>query len=58
MNPLLWLMRTKRWAQHPRSLRRVKLVLAVVAICLVVVGIEQVFGWPDWLTVDRLSAKP
>ena len=58
MNPLVWLIRAKRWAQHPPSWGRVKLVLGVLALCLAIVALERVFGWPDWLTVNRLSAKP
>jgi hypothetical protein len=33
-------------------------VLGVVAVCLALAGYEWAFGWPDRLTVDRLSAKP
>ncbi|HOZ31454.1 MAG TPA: hypothetical protein PLM52_01145 [Tabrizicola sp.] len=58
MNYGLWLLRAKRWAQNPPSWGRVKLVLGVLAICIVIAGFERVFGWPDWLTVNRLSAKP
>lgn len=58
MNYLAWLLRAKRWAQKPPSEGRVKLVLGVVALCLVLVAIEYVFGWPDWMTVDSLRQKP
>jgi len=58
MNYVTWLVRAKRWAQHPPSEGRVKLVFGVIALCLVVVGLEWAFGWPAWLTPDRLSAKP
>ncbi len=58
MNTLHWLMRAKRWAQNPPSEGRVKLVLGVVALCLVLVGIEYFIGWPDWMTVDSLRPKP
>ncbi|NUB43207.1 hypothetical protein GEU84_002325 [Fertoebacter nigrum] len=47
---LVWLMRMARWARHPPSWGRVKLVAAVVALCLLLVGIEVFLGWPDWLT--------
>jgi hypothetical protein len=30
----------------------------VIALCLLVVGIEWLFGWPDWLTLNRLDATP
>jgi len=55
---MLWLVRAKRWAQRPPSEDRVKLVLGVVAICLVIAGYEWAFGWPDWLRVNRIAAKP
>lgn len=58
MNLPLWLVRAKRWAQNPPSWGRVKLVFGVIAICLVIAGYEYLFGWPEWLTVNRLSAKP
>jgi hypothetical protein len=58
MNYLLWLMRAKRWAQNPPSAGRVKLVLGVVAICVLIAAYEWAFGWPEWLTVNRISAKP
>ena len=58
MNLQVWLLRAKRWARNPPSEGRVKLVLGVVAICLVIVGGEWLFGWPEWLTTNRISAKP
>jgi hypothetical protein len=58
MNYLLWLMRAKRWVQRPASEGRVKLVFGVVAICLVIVGIEFFVGWPDWMTLDRRGFGP
>jgi hypothetical protein len=58
VNIALWLLRAKRWAQKPPSWGQVKLVLGVVAICIAIAAYEWAFGWPDWLTVNRLSAKP
>lgn len=58
MNQLLWLLRAKRWVQNPPSAARVKLVLGVIALCLVIVGIERFLGWPEWMTVDNLRQKP
>lgn len=46
-----WLLRMRRWVQHPPSAARVKLVLAVVAICLALYAIERWIGWPDALSV-------
>ncbi|SER43879.1 hypothetical protein SAMN04490244_10147 [Tranquillimonas rosea] len=51
MNPA-WLLRAKRWAQNPPSPGRVKLVLAVIAVCLVLFGIELIWGWPEFLTPE------
>jgi hypothetical protein len=53
MNPI-WLLRMKRWVQHPPSMGRVMLVAGVVVICLVIAGAETVWGWPDWLTVNKV----
>ncbi|MCA0921617.1 hypothetical protein [Pseudooceanicola nanhaiensis] len=44
-----WLLRMARWARNPPSPGRVRLVLIVVAICLAVVLLEQVFGFPEEL---------
>lgn len=49
------LIRMARWARHPPSIGRVKLVFVVIALCALVYGIEQIWGWPDWLTPN--SAK-
>lgn len=53
MSPF-WLMRMKRWAQRPPSGRQVRFGLVVVAICLALYAAEQVWGWPDWLTPERV----
>lgn len=58
MNLQLWLVRAARWARKPPSWGQVKLVFGVLAICLVIVGGEWLFGWPDWLVPNRISAKP
>jgi hypothetical protein len=51
---MIWLLRMARWARNPPSPQRVKLVLGVIALCLVIFGYEWLFGWPDWLTPQRL----
>jgi hypothetical protein len=58
MNYLHWLLRAKRWVQNPPSEGRVKLVFAVVAICLLIAGIEYFGLWPDWMTLDRRGFGP
>jgi hypothetical protein len=54
MNPR-WLLLMKRWVQNPPSPAKLKLVAAVLAICLMFWGIEQVWGWPAWLTVNKIK---
>lgn len=49
-----WLLRMSLWARNPPSAARVKFVFGIVAICLVLFGIEKLFGWPDWMTPNRL----
>lgn len=49
---LRWLLRMSRWARNPPSESRVKLVLAIILVCLAIYGIERFWGWPDWLTLE------
>ncbi|MEX0969571.1 MAG: hypothetical protein WD046_03880 [Paracoccaceae bacterium] len=49
---LIWLMRLKRWVQHPPSPRRAWLILAIIALCLLLVAIERWVGWPAFLTLE------
>ena len=49
---MVWLIRMSRWARHPPPMWRVILVCVVVALCFALYGIEQFWGWPDWLTVN------
>lgn len=42
-------MRMARWAHHPPGWRRVVLVLAIIALCLVLFGLERWLGLPDWM---------
>ena len=53
MNPI-WFMRAKRWAQNPPSMKKVMFVAGIVAVCLILYGIETFIGWPEGLTADRL----
>jgi hypothetical protein len=52
-----WLMRASMWVRNPPSMGRVKLVFAVVAIALVIFGIEWMGLWPDWATAERIPRK-
>ncbi len=54
---MIWLLRMKRWVQHPPSPARIRLVFGVVAVCVVLVLIERYVGWPDWLSVNERSRR-
>lgn len=49
----IWFIRMARWVRNPPSPARVKLVFGVIALCLILVGIEYFWGWPNFLTLDR-----
>lgn len=51
---MIWLLRIGNWLRNPPSPGRVKLVLAVVAMCFALVAIEKLGLWPDWLQVNKL----
>ena len=57
MGPV-WLLRMARWARHPTSPQRVKLMAIVVAICALIWGIELSGWWPDWLAVNGRARLP
>lgn len=46
------LLRLALWWRNPPSPGRAKLILAVLALCLLVVLLEHVFGLPDWMRVN------
>ena len=48
-------LRMARWAKNPPSKARVKLVFAILGLCLLLFAVERVFGWPDWLTLPDTS---
>jgi predicted acyltransferase len=37
-----------KWARHPPSDKRVKLVFGIVAICLIIAGLEWLGVFPDF----------
>jgi hypothetical protein len=48
------LLRAKRWIQNPPSTKRVKLVCGVIALALLIVGMERLGFWPDWAQAERI----
>lgn len=53
-----WLLRMSRWARKPPSLRQARVIAAIVLVGLGLAGIEWIWGWPDWLTVNRVPRRP
>ncbi|MDP5307907.1 hypothetical protein [Paracoccus spongiarum] len=53
MNNLIWLLRASKWARNPPSARRVRLVLAIVALAIGVVVLERLGWWPDWARLEE-----
>ncbi|UMA66346.1 hypothetical protein LVO79_07855 [Roseivivax marinus] len=49
---LHWLMRMRRWAQNPPSWTMIRLIFAVVALCLALWLVERYVGLPDWIGAD------
>lgn len=54
---LIWLLRMSKWAHHPPSAKRVKLVFAAIALALIIFGIEWMGWWPDWATAERVPRR-
>ena len=51
-----WLVMMKRWAQNPPSPAKIKFVFAIVAFCLLLAGVEAIWGWPEWLTPESVRS--
>ena len=49
---IMWLLRMARWARHPPSRARRRMILVVLGIALAIIGIEYFFGWPETLTLE------
>tara|TARA_R110002051_G_scaffold57104_2_gene105792 strand:- start:18281 stop:18454 length:174 start_codon:yes stop_codon:yes gene_type:complete len=52
MNPR-WLLQAKRWVQNPPSMKKVIIVAGVVALTLILYGLETQGLLPDWMAADR-----
>jgi predicted acyltransferase len=48
-----WLLHMSRWSRRPPGARRVAVVVAVIALCLAIAGVQWAGLWPDALTLDR-----
>lgn len=52
-----WMLRAVKWARNPPSARMVVFVILVVAVCVLLYGVEKIWGWPEWLTVERVNRR-
>ena len=52
-----WLFRMAKLAKHPPSEGRVKVVLAILAVCLLIAGVERFIGLPEFLKLDPVSHR-
>jgi hypothetical protein len=52
------LLRMVYWARRPPSWQHLLLIVVVLVVAFSIAGIEHLFGWPDWLTVNRLPRNP
>lgn len=52
------LFRMVRWARRPPSRRQALLIAGVVLACLALAIAEQIWGWPEALTVNRVPRGP
>ena len=46
------LLRMAQWVRHPPSPRTVKIALVVIALAMVIYGIELAGLWPEWANVQ------
>ncbi len=51
------LLRAKRMVQNPPSIKRVKLLVAVLAIAAVIFGLEYFGFWPEWAQAERIPRR-
>ncbi|WP_454915030.1 hypothetical protein [Xanthobacter sediminis] len=47
------LMRMAYWVRRPPSRTHILIMAAVVAIAVLCVAVEALWGWPSWLSVHR-----
>ncbi len=50
-----WLLRMKRWADRPPSWGRVKFVFYIILACAMLYAYEYLYGWPEFLTVEKFG---
>jgi len=54
---LFWFLRAKRWAQNPPSVKKIKFVGAIIAVCAMLYAVDLIWGWPEWLTPNNTRGR-
>ncbi len=49
---MLWLVRLRHWVTHPPSRQRMRLILAVAALCFAIIVVEWAGWWPEGWAVN------
>ncbi len=51
MDPMIrWTIRIAQWFRHPPSRRHVMIMAVAIGLCVALVLVERVIGWPEWAT--------
>jgi hypothetical protein len=58
MNPRQLLRLSRIARRGGGSMTQLKLMLVVALLCFAVVGVEKLFGFPDWLRPERAGGTP
>lgn len=58
MREMVWLMKARRWAQNPPSMRRVIFVFSIIAVAVAIFALDHFGVWPEALTLDRMPRRP
>jgi type II secretory pathway component PulM len=52
MDPMIrWSIRLAQWFRQPPSRGRVILMAVTIGLCLALVLVERLLGWPEWATL-------
>lgn len=58
MDPLTRiLIRLAQWHRNPPSRRWVQIAVVTLILVAVIVAIEKLVGWPDWLRTERVPIR-
>jgi hypothetical protein len=51
------LIRLAQWHRNPPSRRWVRIAVVTLVLVAVVVAIERLFGWPEWLRTEPVPVR-